>query len=161
MSSSLSEAAEESGGRDERRRLDSEDVVEVDEKGDSGEETVGVVLAISFTSQAVSEMRKWAAVVDESDRWRVAESMSDWTAVRDEGDVDNERSSPSAAVWPSASANRSMSFCAVASNATEDESAARLLPLPFRALLVDVTGEAALTLGEDNTEAAETLSVDC
>ena len=67
VSSSSSEAAEDRGGREKRRRLDGEEA-EADEKGDSGDETVGAVLAISLTSQAVSEMRKSAVVVDGSER---------------------------------------------------------------------------------------------
>ena len=96
-----------SGGRDERRRLENEDE---DEKGDRGEETAGVLVAISLTSQAVSDMRKLAVVVDESERWREAVSISDCTAVREEGDVDSDRSSARAAVCPSDSVKRSMSL---------------------------------------------------
>lgn len=129
MSSSSSEAAA-SGGKEARRRLESEDEAE---KGDNGDETAGVLLAISFTSQAVSEIRKLAVVVDGSDRWRDAVSISDWTAASDDGVVDSDRSSASAAVCPSESVRRSISLLAVDSNIPEGlDSAARLpvlLPL--------------------------------
>lgn len=151
VSSSLSEAAG-SGGRDERRRFDSE---AEEEKGDRGDDTAGVLLllllASSFTSQAVSEMRKLAVVVDGSDRWREAVSMTDCTAERDDGEVDSDRRSVSAAVCPSTSVSRSISLLAVDCSAVEVESAARvLLPFVWRLLLVDV--DAGEAVDEENDE---------
>ena len=131
----------------------SDDADAPDESEDGGEPTAAIApddaVASSSTSQAVSEMRKLAVVVDESEKWRDAVSMTDCRAVSVVGDSDKHRSRLKTPARFSASAKRSTSLLAAVSSVAALDFMARMVGLLAPTATAAAAGEANTDEGVD------------